>query len=101
MPIYEYRCTKNGHRFEAIQKVDDPPLTECRRCSSPVEKLISRSSFVLKGSGFYQNDYAPKRAAVKETESSAETGKEKTAGKATDSTDTGDKEPAPSSPSSS
>lgn len=57
MPIYEYKCKKNGHRFEVIQKISDPPLKTCIHCRSKVEKLISASAFVLKGAGFYVNDY--------------------------------------------
>lgn len=60
MPIYEYRCKKNGHQFEVIQKLSDPPLKTCIHCRSKVEKLISASAFVLKGAGFYVNDYARK-----------------------------------------
>ena len=58
MPIYEYQCTKCGEVFEAFQKITDEPLTQCRFCNSRVEKLISHSSFQLKGSGWYLTDYA-------------------------------------------
>lgn len=58
MPIYEYKCEHCGEKFEVLQKVKDQPLTECIRCSEgPVKKLISASAFVLKGTGFYVNDY--------------------------------------------
>ena len=60
MPIYEYQCSKCGEIFEAFQKVTDDPLTECRFCRGKVEKLISQSSFQLKGSGWYLTDYAKK-----------------------------------------
>ena len=61
MPIYEYRCTDCDKVFEAMQKFSDDPIVECRFCSgTKVERLISRSSFVLKGSGWYQTDYARK-----------------------------------------
>ncbi len=58
MPIYEYQCTKCGEVFEAFQKITDEPLTQCKFCNSKVEKLISHSSFQLKGSGWYLTDYA-------------------------------------------
>ena len=58
MPIYEYQCAKCGETFEAFQKITDDPLTECRFCRGKVEKLISQSSFQLKGSGWYLTDYA-------------------------------------------
>ena len=58
VPIYEYQCTKCGEVFEAFQKITDEPLTECKFCKAKVEKLISHSSFQLKGSGWYLTDYA-------------------------------------------
>ncbi len=58
MPIYEYQCTKCGEVFEAFQKITDEPLTQCKFCQARVEKLISQSSFQLKGSGWYLTDYA-------------------------------------------
>jgi putative FmdB family regulatory protein len=63
VPIYEYECTKCGEVFEAFQKITDEPLSECKFCKSPVEKLISQSSFQLKGSGWYLTDYARKSSS--------------------------------------
>lgn len=60
MPIYEYECTKCGHHIEAWQKFSDPPLTECEQCQGKMKKLISQSTFHLKGSGWYVTDYASK-----------------------------------------
>ena len=57
MPLYEYRCLKCGHEMEVLQKFDDPPLRRCQKCRSKVEKLISRSSFQLKGGGWYDQGY--------------------------------------------
>jgi len=58
MPIYEYECTQCGRIEEAIQKFSDEPLSTCSRCSGELHKLISQSSFHLKGSGWYVTDYA-------------------------------------------
>jgi putative FmdB family regulatory protein len=58
MPLYEYRCSKCGNVFEKIQKFSDAPLTVHEDCGGAVEKLISRSAFALKGSGWYATDYA-------------------------------------------
>lgn len=58
MPIYEYQCTKCGEVFEAFQKITDEPLSQCKFCNATVEKLISQSSFQLKGNGWYLTDYA-------------------------------------------
>ena len=57
MPIYEYECTKCGQHEEAIQKFSDKPLTKCGHCSGKLQKLISQSTFHLKGSGWYVTDY--------------------------------------------
>ena len=68
MPIYEYQCSNCGEIFEAFQKVSDDPLTECKFCQGRVEKLISQSSFQLKGSGWYMTDYANKSGSSPSTE---------------------------------
>jgi putative FmdB family regulatory protein len=71
MPIYEYRCTKCGHRFEAIQKVSDRPLSKCEKCKGKAERLISSPAIQFKGSGWYITDYARKGAPAS-SESSSE-----------------------------
>jgi putative FmdB family regulatory protein len=69
MPIYEYECTACGRIEEVLQKVSDRPLVKCSQCAGKMHKLISQSSFHLKGTGWYVTDYAkPPRgssAAVK------------------------------------
>ena len=60
MPIYEYQCMKCGHVTEAWQKFSDPPLGECELCRGKMKKLISQSTFHLKGTGWYVTDYASK-----------------------------------------
>jgi putative FmdB family regulatory protein len=62
MPLYEYQCTKCGKIEEAIQKFSDAPLSTCRHCSGKLNKLISQSSFHLKGTGWYVTDYSKKSA---------------------------------------
>ncbi len=57
MPIYEYRCDACGETLEAIQKFSDKPLTKCRKCGGRLEKLLSRSGFLLKGGGWYADGY--------------------------------------------
>ena len=81
MPIYEYQCDAPacGHTFESMQKVSDDPIGTCPVCEgSEVRKLISASSFVLKGSGWYQTDIARKEKAAK-----ASQGGDKTEAKST------------------
>ncbi len=57
MPIYEYECTKCNKHFEIMQKISDDTLTICSECSGDLKKLITNTSFVLKGSGWYVTDY--------------------------------------------
>lgn len=57
MPIYEYRCQDCSQEFERMQRFSDPPVDTCPKCSGPVQRLISRSAFHLKGGGWYVTDY--------------------------------------------
>lgn len=57
MPIYEYKCTKCGDQLEVNQRMSDDQLTKCEACGGKLKKLISNTSFVLKGSGWYVTDY--------------------------------------------
>ena len=60
MPIYEYECQKCGNQTEAWQKFSDPPLTKCELCNGKMKKIISQTTFQLKGTGWYVTDYASK-----------------------------------------
>lgn len=80
MPIYEYECTQCGNVEEVIQKFSDEPLTECTHCSGKLQKLVSHSSFHLKGTGWYVTDYAnpsKKEIAAAKKDSGASSGKDK------------------------
>src|SRR5262245_35789632 len=59
MPIYEYQCPRCGV-FEVTQRITEDQLQKCPTCRSKVKKLISNTSFQLKGSGWYVTDYARK-----------------------------------------
>ena len=91
MPIYEYECTKCGHQTEIWQKFSDAPISKCEMCRGKMKKLISQSTFHLKGTGWYVTDYASNRggsgerkgktdkdSAPKEAKSSKETVKKET-----------------------
>ncbi|MGB6063748.1 MAG: zinc ribbon domain-containing protein [Desulfomonilaceae bacterium] len=60
MPIYEYRCQSCGREFEEWQKFSDPPVDKCSACGGKTCRLISQSTFVLKGTGWYVTDYGRK-----------------------------------------
>jgi len=70
MPIYEYECLQCGRIEEALQKFSDRSLTKCRHCSGKLQKLVSRSSFHLKGNGWYATDYANKSRSSSPSSSS-------------------------------
>jgi putative FmdB family regulatory protein len=76
MPIYEYQCQKCGEIEEALQKFSDKPLTKCKLCTGKLHKLVSQSSFHLKGSGWYVTDYANRS---KDSGSAKDKNSEKTA----------------------
>jgi putative FmdB family regulatory protein len=61
MPIYEYKCQKCGNQFEVFQGISDPEVKSCNVCKGKVQKLVSLSSFSLKGSGWYVTDYKGKK----------------------------------------
>ncbi len=69
MPIYEYECSECGRYHEAMQKMSDVPLSECPHCSGRLHKLISHSTFHLKGSGWYATDYANRNSGSSDTSS--------------------------------
>ncbi len=72
MPIYEYRCLSCEKELEVVQKFSDAPLSTCPECGGELKKLISHSSFVLKGSGWYVTDYpSPERKKAMEAEKKA------------------------------
>lgn len=79
MPIYEYRCHKCGE-FEVTQRITEPALTRCPSCRGKVTRLISTTSFQLKGSGWYVTDYARKGGKGQATESKTEGKAEQGAG---------------------
>jgi putative FmdB family regulatory protein len=66
MPIYEYECPKCGRIEEVLQKISDKPLTQCKHCSGKLHKLVSQSTFHLKGTGWYVTDYAGKSKGASE-----------------------------------
>ena len=59
MPIYEYQCNKCGV-IEVTQRITEKALSKCPTCKSKVKRLISNTSFQLKGTGWYITDYARK-----------------------------------------
>ena len=72
MPIYEYQCAKCGSQKELMQRISDATIPKCDACKSRMKRLISQSSFHLKGTGWYVTDYASKGVSEKKKSSGAE-----------------------------
>lgn len=91
MPIYEYQCNRCNEIFEIFHKIEEEGKVACPKCLGSARKLISASNFILKGSGFYVNDYPSqsrhegkkKEKQAPETTTKAEKKEEKHAGKKT------------------
>jgi putative FmdB family regulatory protein len=58
MPIYEYKCSSCGKKFEKIEKFSDSPLETHEECGGAVERLLSAPALQFKGTGWYITDYA-------------------------------------------
>ncbi len=70
MPIYEYQCEDCEIKFEMLQKITAEPLKECPECNGPVHKLVSSTSFILKGGGWYATEYGKNRPPKEEKKDS-------------------------------
>jgi putative FmdB family regulatory protein len=60
LPLYAYRCTQCGHRFEKIQNFSAEPELECPKCHGLLERPLTAPRLHFKGAGWYVNDYAAK-----------------------------------------
>jgi putative FmdB family regulatory protein len=81
MPVYEYQCKACGKEFEYQQRMSDPDKTVCEACGGALERLISRTAFQLKGSGWYKDLYSSAKPESKSAEKGDSGSKESTAEK--------------------
>ncbi len=72
MPIYEFVCEACGRLMEEMQKVSDPAPAKCSECGvkGRMCKIMSRSSFQLKGGGWYSDLYSSSSPKNAKSESS-------------------------------
>ncbi len=74
LPLYPYRCTQCGHRFEKIQSFSAEPEKACPKCGGALERPLTAPGLHFKGAGWYVNDYAGKSSASAAETASASTG---------------------------
>jgi putative FmdB family regulatory protein len=73
MPIYAYKCEACGHQKDVLQKLSEPPLTQCPSCgANEFLKQLTAPRFQLKGSGWYVTDFRD-GGGQKKTESTSAT----------------------------
>lgn len=58
MPIYEFKC-ECGKELEELVSLGTKTI-KCPVCSQDMEKVVSRTSFILKGSGWAFDNYGLK-----------------------------------------
>jgi putative FmdB family regulatory protein len=72
LPLYAYRCTTCGNKFEKIQNFSAEPEKICPKCgNATLERPLTAPRLQFKGAGWYINDYAPK-SSDSSSESSSE-----------------------------
>jgi putative FmdB family regulatory protein len=72
LPLYAYRCTQCGHRFEKIQNFSAEPESVCPQCGGVLERPLTAPRLQFKGAGWYINDYAPKSSESTSESTSSE-----------------------------
>jgi putative FmdB family regulatory protein len=61
LPLYAYRCTTCGNKFEKIQSFSAEPETICPKCgNATLIRPLTAPRLNFKGAGWYVNDYASK-----------------------------------------
>jgi putative FmdB family regulatory protein len=86
MPVYEYICKSCDHEFEREQRITDNPVKKCPACGAmKAKRLISRTSFVLKGGGWYSDLYSSTRGNGSKSEREGEPGSKPDSGSKSES----------------
>jgi putative FmdB family regulatory protein len=103
LPLYEYRCTKCGFRFEKIQSFSEAPERECPQCQGELIRPLTAPALQFKGAGWYVNDYASKSSTPSESAPESKSGAAEDGKKPAPATESkpAASSPAPASPASS
>ncbi|MFV0423870.1 FmdB family zinc ribbon protein [Oleidesulfovibrio sp.] len=62
MPIYEYKCDDCQQIFEEWQRNFEAQAKTCPVCGGNAERIMSNTSFMLKGGGWYATEYGNRTA---------------------------------------
>ncbi len=74
MPIYEYNCPNCSEVFEEwVRNSEVSDFAPCPNCQTNAPRMVSQTTFILKGGGWYVTDYgkASERKAEKTANSSS------------------------------
>jgi putative FmdB family regulatory protein len=94
LPLYEYKCTKCGHRFEKIEPYSASEVKKCPKCGAKAERQLAPPAIQFKGTGWYVTDYAGKGSSASSESTSgdgAKTADKPAESKASDSKPAADK----------
>ena len=57
MPVYDYKCYHCNKAFHLERRMTDNTEVLCPRCHKTATRQISKTSFVLKGGGWFADGY--------------------------------------------
>jgi putative FmdB family regulatory protein len=73
MPTYSYKCKECGKVFDAFHSMSCTDAQHCPECQGVGQKLMSASSVIFKGSGFYSTEKPGESKASDQTKDSGKT----------------------------
>jgi putative FmdB family regulatory protein len=64
MPIYEYKCSECKKVFSKLESItNEQKVKDCPECGGKAHRIISQTSFQLKGGGWFAQGYEKKPAS--------------------------------------
>ena len=61
MPIYNYKCFSCDNVVEIWKGINNDNVELCPKCQAKMDRIIAKSSFILKGGGWYSEGYNKKK----------------------------------------